>query len=386
MRITAATELPSERIRRFLRDEAGRATPYLVVDTELIRKRYRLLTRELPSAACYYSMKASPHRRVLEVLDEEGASFDAASLGEIARCLEVGIPGERLHFGSTIKKATDIAEAHAAGVRSYAFDSGMELAKLAEHAPGARVVARLQTDGIGAAWPLADKFGRNLDQVVELLLAAREAGLDAAGVSFHVGSQQHNPAAFAKVLAEVAGIFTQCAGRGLELRLINLGGGFPAEYRDGSAPITDFADTIRRSVDAYFPNGVELMCEPGRYLVADAGVLRSEVVLVIDDKYGLNYGEARRWVFLDVGQYNGLGECAAIALPMICDREGDVGEVILAGPTCDSTDVINNRGDYRLPDAVTHGDRVTFLGAGGYTTCYATVGFNGFPPPAEYYL
>lgn len=370
-----------EKIRAYLAEERP-ATPVLVVDLDVVATRYDKLARSLPDAEIFYAVKANPAPEILRLLASRGASFDVASTGEIDQCLAVGASPASISYGNTIKKRSDIAYAFDKGVRLFAFDSEAELEKLADRAPGAQVFCRILTSNEGADWPLSRKFGCDLDMASDLLLGAAKVGLDPIGVSFHVGSQQRNPSQWDAPLAQVAWLFDELAGHDIELSLINLGGGFPAIYRSSVPPIGAYGDAIRKSVNRHFLSrgrSPRIIAEPGRYLVADAGVIATEVVLVARK----GYTDDKRWVFLDIGRFGGLAETEGEAITYMIDTPhdgGPTGPVVLAGPTCDSVDVMYEHTEYHLPLALTEGDVVHILSAGAYTSTYASICFNGFPP------
>jgi ornithine decarboxylase len=294
-------------------------TPCLVIDLEVVEARYRALSAALPEAAIHYAIKANPEPAVMALLRDLGSRFDVASPQEVDLCLELGIPADRLSYGNTIKKQVDIAEAHQQGLRVFAFDSAEELAKIAAAAPGASVVCRLLTGGDGADWPLSRKFGCDTAMAVDLLVRAHRLGLDALGVGFHVGSQQRDPGQWDRALAASAEVFRRTAAHGVPLRLVNLGGGFPAHYLGSTPDIDAYAASIRASIEKHFGASVpELVVEPGRYVVADAGVLHTEVVLVARK----SYGDDHRWVYLDTGVFGGLIETLgeAIKYPLTTSR------------------------------------------------------------------
>jgi ornithine decarboxylase len=373
----------NERIARFLADNAPE-TPCLVVDLDTIVEAYDKLRRHLPLARVYYAVKANPAPAIVAMLEGKGAHFDVASRGEIELCLDNGVGAERLSFGNTIKKEKDIAFAYRAGLRLFAFDGVHELEKLARAAPGSRVFCRILVDCRGAEWPLSRKFGCAPDMALDLLRRAREVGLDPYGVSFHVGSQQTDLGQWESAVGAASRMFSLLAEADIELRMINIGGGFPAHYTGEVPAIEQYAQAVMAAVTRHFGNHLpEIIVEPGRSLVGDAGVIHSEVVL-ISEKGG---GDDRRWVYLDVGKFNGLAETMdesikyRIATP---GRGGQSGPVILAGPTCDSADILYEKTDYRLPLGLEIGDKVAILAAGAYTASYASVGFNGFAPIRTY--
>ncbi len=372
-----------QRFDRFLTREAP-ATPCVIIDLETIRQRHDALHAVLPMVRIHYAVKANPAPAVIAALAALGIGFDVASAGEIDRCRALGIAADRLCFGNTIKRGRDIAWAHALGIPLYAFDSAAELDKIAEAAPQARVFCRLTVHEQGAEWPLTRKFGCTPHLATDLLVQARLLGLRPVGVSFHAGSQQTDPDQWRKAIADAATVFHACARQGIALELLNLGGGLPAQYRTPIPPLAQYAATITAAVTQHFgASPPQLMIEPGRYLVGDAGLLHSQVLLIARH----SARDARRWVYLDAGRYNGLAETQGerIRYPIRTSHDGtDCGPVILAGPSCDSTDIIYDRAGYALPLDLAIGDTVDFLTAGAYTASYASVEFNGFPPLATY--
>ncbi len=354
--------------------------PCLVIDVDIVEHNYISLSRSLPVARIFYAVKANPAEAILERLASLGSHFDAASPTEIDLCLAQGISPSRISYGNTIKKQRDIAHAYARGVRMFAFDSDAELEKLAEAAPGAKVYCRVLMECEGAEWPLSRKFGCEAAMASRLLVRARDLGLDPYGVSFHVGSQQTDLSQWNLALGRVAALFKSVQARGIELHMVNLGGGLPSRYRTAVHPVEAYADAIMAAVTEHFgPTIPEIIIEPGRSIVGDAGVIQSEVVL-ISRKSDL---EDKRWVYLDIGKFSGLAETMdeAIKYRFVTPYDGGaVGEVVLAGPTCDSADILYEKTAYALPLDLRVGDKVQILSTGAYTTTYSSVNFNGFAP------
>jgi ornithine decarboxylase len=376
----------NRKIARFLAENRP-ATPCMVFDLAAVEQKYREMEKAMPETRIYYAVKANPAPEILKLLARLGSCFDVASVPEIEMCLAAGAKPEHLSYGNTIKKERDIAAAHAHGVRLFAFDSEAELEKIARAAPGAKVFCRLLAGSEGAEWPLSRKFGCDYAMAKELMLRAPKLGLVPFGLSFHVGSQQTNPARWDAAVAETAKLFRELEGLGVELRMVNLGGGFPARYRKRVPAIAKYVEEIRAALRRHFGNRPpeHLIMEPGRGMVGDAGVVHSEVVLIAKK----SAKDDKRWVYLDIGKFGGLAETMdeAIQYPIETERDGGrVGPVILAGPTCDSVDIMYEKADYKLPMDLRCGDRVTFLSAGAYTTTYASVAFNGFAPLKEYYI
>ncbi len=383
----ARTGIPSEKIERFLAcnaiDPSGIATPYLVVDTDIVAERFDALAAALPVADIFYAVKANPAPELLRLVLERGGCFDVASPNEIDACLAVGARADQISFGNTIKKRADIQRAYDQGVRLFAFDSEQELDKLSAVAPEATIFCRVLCDGSGADWPLSRKFGCESSEAARLLLLAAERGFS-VGASFHVGSQQRDVNAWDGALEIVGSLARTLADAGHRLDLVNIGGGFPGQYQDEMPAVSAYGDAIDEAIRRHLTptHGTALprvLAEPGRYLVADAGVLETEVVLVARK----HEFDAKRWVYLDCGKFGGLAETMdeAIRYRLLTPHDGTAsGPVVIAGPTCDSADVLYEKSDYELPMALGEGDRVVFLSTGAYTTTYAAVGFNGFAP------
>jgi len=373
----------NERIARFLAERQP-DTPCLVVDLDVVAEAYELLRRYLPLAKIFYAVKANPADEVVNMLRELGSSFDVASRGEIDLVLDKGIPADRMSFGNTMKKERDIAYAFQRGVRLFAFDSEPELEKLGRAAPGARVFCRILVECDGAEWPLSRKFGCAPEMAVDLLKQARTYGLDPYGVSFHVGSQQTDLKQWDTAIGRAASMFSALAQADINLRMVNIGGGFPAHYRGDVPEIQAYANAVMAAVTRHFGNDLpELVVEPGRAIVGDAGVIQSEVVLISRK----SYDEDKRWVYLDVGKFNGLAETMdeSIKYRIRTPSEGGPsGPTVLAGPTCDSADILYERTEYQLPLDLKVGDKVEILSTGAYTSMYSSVGFNGFQPLRTY--
>ena len=373
------------KIASYLRDHAP-ATPCLVLDVDRVEQNYRRLKAALPLARVYYAVKANPAAPILDRLSGLGSSFDAASWEEIQACMAAGARPADISFGNTVKKESAIKAAFAAGVTMFAFDSEPELKKLARSAPGARVYCRILVENKGAEWPLSRKFGCEAAMAKDLMVKAAEWGLDPYGISFHVGSQQTQTGAYEAAIARVAMIFTDLKDAGINLRMVNLGGGYPVRYRAEVPEIDAFGDAIMGAMTTHFGNALpEMVIEPGRFMVGDAGVVSSEVVLV--SRKGED--DPVRWVYLDIGRFGGLAETEGESIRYAFQTPHDGGEegpVTIAGPTCDSTDTLYEKSNYRLPMALDAGDQVQLLSTGAYVTTYASQAFNGFRPLAEHYI
>jgi len=379
----------TERIRDFLRrrrDEGLDDGPCLVVDLDVVRENYGAFAKALPDSRVFYAVKANPAPELLSLLASLGSCFDTASVAEIEMVLAAGATPERISFGNTIKKERDIARAYALGVRLFAVDCKAEVEKIGRAAPGAKIFCRFLFGCAGAEWPLSRKFGCDPDMAVDVLEHAHKLGLEPCGVSFHVGSQQRRTAAWDEALKSAAAIFRACAERGISLTMVNLGGGFPTKYLRDVPVVEAYGRSIFRALRKHFGNRIpETIIEPGRGMVGNAGVIEAEVVLVSNK----SEHDHVRWVYLDIGKFGGLAETMgeSIRYPIKTPHDGDeVGPCVLAGPTCDSADVLYEKRPYDLPISLEIGDKVLIEGTGAYTATYAAVAFNGFAPLRAFHI
>ncbi len=355
------------------------STPRLELDVTVALDALREWQARLPTTHLHYAVKANPHPALLSALAAGGARFDVASPHEIELAVSAGARAGDLIYSNPVKRAEDIEAAAARGVRVFAADSPSEIDKLARIAPGVGVLVRLMTSGDGSAWPLSRKYGVDPALATSLLRLAGDIGLDPAGLAFHVGSQQLDPTAWQPPVMEAARVFDDLRALGLRPWLLDLGGGFPAAHGDDVTPprVQDYAHTIQNALRSAFGDHLPAtVIEPGRGIVGDAGTLVTRVI-------GVTWRSGVRWVYLDAGVFTGLVETLdeAIRYRLRTERDAEpMGPAVLAGPTCDSADVLYERRPVLLPLTLVEGDEVRLLSAGAYTTSYATVGFNGFAP------
>ena len=373
------------RIRDFLKNRRGEG-PCLVLDSDIVRENYQAFASALPDTKVFYAVKANPAPEILKLLVELGSSFDVASIQETRDVLAAGATPDRISYGNPIKKESDIATAFQLGITMFAIDCEAEVEKVARAAPGSRVICRIRCDGTGAEWPLSRKFGCEPEFAADILELAHRQGLNAYGISFHVGSQQQNVQAWDSALASAAAVFRTCAERGINLSLVNLGGGFPARYLRKTPKLESYGRAIFRALRRHFGNRIpETIIEPGRGLVGNAGMIEAEVVLIAKR----SPEDDLRWVYLDIGKFHGLAETIdeSIRYPIRTRKDRDeMAPCVLAGPTCDSVDVLYEKNPYPLPVSLAIGDKVLIEATGAYTTMYSSVGFNGFPPLRQYVI
>ena len=359
---------------RGLLDRAARyvdSTPALVIELAAVERAYRSFTEAFTGSPVFYALKANPDPRVARRLASLGCGFEIASATELGLLAEIGVEPERVISSNPIKAPAFVAAAHEYGVRHFGFDSDVEIDKLARYAPGCEVSVRLVVPNEGSDWPLDKKFGAAPAEAAGLMRRAARRGLIPAGVTFHVGSQCRRPESWAAALDIAGGVLAELARDGIEPRVVNVGGGMPVAYASGPAPSANDVASVVKASAARLPWPVEIWLEPGRGLVGEAGTLVTEVI-------GVAEREGRRWVYLDVGIFHGLAEAmGGIAYRFETDAGGAPSPCTIAGPSCDSVDVITTDG--LLPE-ITVGDRVVIPCAGAYTTAYASA-FNGFPGP-----
>lgn len=354
--------------------------PTLVLDIDQVEKNYRALKRGMPKAHIHYAVKSNPHPKILKKLAKLGCRFDAASMGEIQMCLDAGAKPEHVSFGNTIKRPQDIAWAHEQGIRLYAADAEEELEKIAKHAPGSQVFIRVMVGSTEAEWPLTRKFGCSSSYVIPLMDYAKNLELDPVGLSFHVGSQTKHPYMWYDCLDSVAAIWNHAIEEGHDLWLLNIGGGFPAYYGVDITDPENYGAELMHAVQERFENVEYIMAEPGRGMVGSAGAIAAEVLLVSRK----TPGDMVRWVFLNIGRFSGLAEVEEEAIKyefVIPGREDEeTSGCIVAGPTCDSADILYEKNKVELPLELASGDKIIIKTCGAYTSTYSTVAFNGFPP------
>jgi len=382
--------ISDEEWQRFLDFSKDLETPNVVINLRNVKANYLELAGAFPYAKIYYAVKANPAKQVVSLLAELGANFDLASRYELDLVLSLGISPDRMSYGNTIKKAKDIAYFYEKGVQMFATDSKEDLKNIASNAPGSRVYVRLLVENSSSAdWPLSRKFGCHSDMAYDLMIQAKSLGLNPYGLSFHVGSQQRDIGQWDDALAKTKYLISSLEEEeDIQLSMINMGGGFPASYIQPANDLCIYASEIKRYLnDDYGDNVPEIILEPGRSLVGNSGILTSEVVLVSRK----NNTALNRWVYVDAGLFNGLIETIdeSIKYPIFTSKDipgCKESEVIIAGPTCDSMDILYEKFKYRLPADLKIGDKVYFLSTGAYTSTYASVCFNGFPPINTYIL
>lgn len=356
-------------------------TPLFVVDHDEIRRNYAAFRRHLPRVQAYYAVKANPDVRIVRTLFEAGASFDVASMPEfmiVYRNIRNMPPGhrqdwiwDRIIYANPIK-ADETLRRLDRYKPLVTYDNIDEVHKIRRHAPHAGLVLRLRVPNTGSMVELSSKFGAAPGEAVDLIDAAHAAGLIVEGLSFHVGSQCTNFENYIQALNISAEVFHEAANRGYRMKLLDIGGGFPAPYDSSVRPFAELARKINAEVDRLFPRDIEILAEPGRFLVATAGYLVAAII-------GRAVRDGKLCYYIDDGVYHTYSGILFdhCRYRVKAFRRGPVELCAVFGPTCDGLDVISHAEP--LPRNLQLGDLVYSPDIGAYSHASSTR-FNGFPP------
>jgi ornithine decarboxylase len=345
--------------------------PFLILDTAIVRAKARRFRAAMPRVRPHYAVKANPDPRVLKVLAQEGCGFEIASTAELDLLVSLGINPAEVFFSNPVKSRDSIAYAAAKGIEWYVIDSIDEMRRVFEGKPNAKQYLRIATPNIGSDWPLSGKFGASAGDAREIISAAAKLGADLAGITFHVGSQCRNPENWRVALEKARSLFDLMIKAGLKPRLLNIGGGYPVRHVRPIPSIEVIGNVVNEGLKA-FPDDVQVIAEPGRFLVSDAGYFVCRVL-------GTANRAGKRWMHWDAGLFGGVIEASeGLRYRIRTDRSGPDTIWTVGGPTCDSVDIVMR--DEPLPSDLQEGDFVYIRNAGAYTTAYASQ-FNGFPLP-----
>jgi ornithine decarboxylase len=356
-------------------------TPLFIIDHDELRKNYRDFRKHLPRVQVYFAVKANSDPAIVRTLFKEGSSFDVASMPEFmivhenikhlpAKKRQDWIWDKIIYANPT--KPTETLEKLNRYKPLVTFDNREEIHKIKKHAPNAGLALRLKVPNTGAMVELSSKFGALPGEAVDLILEADRVGLVVEGISFHVGSQTTNFENYVQALSLTAAIFKEAQDRGYtKMNLLDIGGGFPAPYDSTVRPLKDLAQIINTEIDRLFPKNIQVLAEPGRFLVASAGYAVSKIIgkAVRDGKtsYYINDGVYHTYsgVIFDHCKY-----------PIRSFKQGPTSLCSVFGPTCDALDVVSMAEN--LPD-LERDDFVYSVNIGAYSHASATY-FNGFPP------
>jgi ornithine decarboxylase len=361
--------LDFEIVRQAARQKYTR--PFLILDTAIVREKLRRFRAAMPRVRPHYAVKANPDRRVLKALVQEGAGFEIASIAELDLLLSLGVNAAEIFFSNPMRSRASDTYAVAKGVRWFVVDSVDELRRMHGVDPTAQLYLRIATPNIGSDWPLSGKFGAGAGDTREIIATAAKLGADLAGVTFHAGSQCRNPENWRVGIEKARTLFDSMIKAGLKPRLLDIGGGFPVRHVRPIPSIEVIGEVVNEALKA-FPQEVQVIAEPGRYLVSDAGYFVCRVL-------GTATRAGKRWMHWDAGLFGGVIETTeGLKYKIRTDRSGPDTAWNVAGPTCDSVDVVMR--EEALPSDLQEGDFIYIRNAGAYTTAYASE-FNGFPLP-----
>lgn len=357
-------------------------TPYLLMDLDSVADKYQEMHKSLPDFKIFYAVKCNPEERILKRLHKEGSLFEVASVGEIKRLIKIGFNLDGCIYSNPVKPTEHIAEAYKLGVRYFAYDCPEELEKIAKAAPGSKVYLRMTVSNHGSLINLANKFGADKSHAVMLLLLAQDLGLEAFGLAFHIGSQSENVRLWDQAFDDVVDVLNELKEQKVTLKCLNIGGGFPARYTEKVPTMGEISRRINKNLKK-LPYKMELWCEPGRFMVAEAGVIATTVI-------GKTNRQNKPWIYVDAGRFQAfveMFESDSLQYPIYTSadnapRSKPKSLYTVTGPSCDSYDTISR--DVSLPTVLQVGDQVYFGTAGGYTNVYGAP-FNDFPVPAIIY-
>jgi len=347
-------------------------TPFLLIDTEKIKEKISLIGRNIRNSKVFYAFKANPDVAIADLADKQNIGFEIASEGELKMLSSLDIEPSRIISSNPVKSIKFLEMAADYGVNYFSFDSTDEVEKIAKYTPQSNVYVRLSVPNEGSEWPLSKKFGVELEDAVRLLSYAKQKGLNPIGVTFHVGSQCQNPYNWNIAIDKAKILWDMAEREGIKLSLLNIGGGYPINYTKGAISIDIIESNINKLILEKFPEDIEIYIEPGRSIIGDAGILVSTVI-----------GKAKRydedWLYIDVGVFNGLMESlGGIKYSYIVESNKSKNKRwTMAGPSCDSFDVIDRNITLPEPDI---GCLILILSSGAYTVSYASE-FNGFSIP-----
>ncbi|MGO9613319.1 MAG: type III PLP-dependent enzyme [Dissulfurispiraceae bacterium] len=345
--------------------------PYLLIDKDVVKEKVTLIGRHIKNSKIFYAVKANPSVEILGFLNGFGIGFEIASEGELQILASLGVEPERIITSNPVKTFKFLEQAAAYGINHFAYDSTVEVEKLGRYAHGANVYVRLSVPNEGSEWPLSKKFGVELDEAAELLLFAKDKGLNPVGITFHVGSQCTNVYNWHAAIDKARDLWVLAADNGIRLQFLNIGGGYPIHYTKNVVDIPSIEKKVAKAIRQKFSEEIGVFIEPGRAVVGDAGIFIATVI-------GKATRGSENWLYIDVGVFNGMMESVGgIKYQYVVGSRNEPKEWTIAGPSCDSFDVIDRGVSLPEPEV---GNRILILSSGAYTVSYASE-FNGFSIP-----
>ncbi len=358
-------------------------SPLMVISKSRIRQNYHTLKKAMPRAEIHYAMKANPHKGILNILREEGSDFDVASYNEIKMLLDIEVDSTNMIYANPVKSIPDLVRAYNVGVEKFVFDNDVELQKMARYAPESDVLLRLAASGDDAYYKLSTKFGAQSKDAIRLLKKAKKLGLDPVGICFNVGCQVTRSDGYIQAIQSAMKVFKEAKKNGIDLQILDIGGGFPVRYGHKKTDMGNGFDAkqiiteVNAGIEQYVPEHIKIIAEPGRFIIGDAAVLIMRVI-------GLSKRKGVIWYYVDDGYYHSYSDMHASdwKFDFIPQSKGRKLRSVLAGPTCDSFDVIAK--SIWLPE-LELGELIMSPNMGAYTSGMAS-NFNGFPPAKTVFI
>lgn len=348
------------------------ATPLEVISTKHIEENYKLLCEHIPRLKVFYAIKANPANCILQKLISLGANFDVASAGEIRLLSSLGVTGDRMIYANPVKTIEGLMEAAKVGIKRFTFDSKNEINKIKKYVSDAEVLARVKIKKTDAIVNLNIKFGADEEEILNLLNYAKENGLKASGICFHVGSQVLSSNSYIQALALARGLINKARQNGIDIKYMDIGGGLPAPHLNRNIDIVDFIQDLNNHLKDF--KDVEIWAEPGRYICASAVNILTSVI-------GKQIRDNKPWYYIDDGIY---GSFSGILFDhwdydiiTMKDEQKKKNVATIAGPSCDSLDIVKKE---MICPELNEGDLLIALNAGAYGKVSAST-FNGFAIP-----
>ncbi|MDI6801005.1 MAG: type III PLP-dependent enzyme [Thermodesulfovibrionales bacterium] len=345
--------------------------PYLLIDKKIVQDKISIVGKNIRNSRVFYAVKANPDIEVIKLVNPLGVGFEIASEGELQLLASINVEPDRIITSNPVKTFKFLEQAVEYGVKYYAYDSFAEVDKLTRYAPGCNVYVRLTVPNEGSEWPLSKKFGVEMDDALDLLVYAKDKGLNPVGITFHVGSQCNNVYNWNVAVDKARELWEMAEQKGIKLSMLNIGGGYPIRYTKNVVNIETIEKKVDKVIFQKFPKDIEVFIEPGRAMVGDAGIFVSTVI-------GKTKRGDENWLHIDVGVFNGLMESVGgIKYTYVVGSRNEPLSWTIAGPSCDSFDVIDREVELPEPEV---GNRILILSSGAYTISYASE-FNGFSIP-----
>ncbi|MDD2411523.1 MAG: hypothetical protein RBS19_03975 [Bacteroidales bacterium] len=353
-------------------------TPFIQMNLEKVKSNLDFFQKTLSfsSDEIFYPVKVNLQKEIVELLNDSNCNFEVGAVSEVEELKSMGIKASQIIFGNPIKQASHIKRAYYLGIRTFGADTENELRKISKNAPGSDVYFRIDIDNTGAEWALKGKFGTNIDNLPSLFEFSKSVGLNPLGFSFHLGWNNANEATWKMVFEQLDKKIIELQKKNVDLKTINIGGGFPAHLNNQYADLEKIADVILPYLKSWREKNIKVLAEPGSFLVANAGVLVTSVIEKVERN-------GKTWIFVDSGIFQGfywiLGGLKYQIESLEKSKSENFKKMIVCGPTCDTHDIFSE--DILLPTDIKTGDKLIIHPAGAYIS--SAQKYNGFDYPKQ---